>query len=90
MRKLRQPLAAGSARSRSPAPAFAGEAGPQDERAHFAGAAGDAAAATARYIAQMAGEMAALARSVDLDMLTYLLDMAQAEAELIARTPPGG
>ena len=34
----------------------------------------------AAYIAEIGGELASLARAAKLDMLAYLLDMAQAEA----------
>jgi hypothetical protein len=35
---------------------------------------------SARYIAQMAGELASIARSSNLDLLAYFLDMARVEA----------
>ena len=41
----------------------------------------------ARYIAQMAGELSGLARTAQLELLVYFLDMAQAEAELNCRLP---
>ncbi|MEJ0096415.1 MAG: hypothetical protein WDN46_24310 [Methylocella sp.] len=37
---------------------------------------------TAAYIAQMANELARLARFTRLDLLTHLLDMARLEAEI--------
>ncbi len=40
---------------------------------------------TARYIAQMTGELTALAASAGLETLGYLLAMARVEAELAAR-----
>lgn len=42
------------------------------------------AESTALYIAQMANELAKLARFTRLDVLTYLLDMARLEAETYA------
>ncbi|PSC02804.1 hypothetical protein SLNSH_22025 [Alsobacter soli] len=39
----------------------------------------------ARYIAQMTTEMAALARSANLDLLAYFLEMAKIEANVTAR-----
>ena len=38
-----------------------------------------------RYIAQMAGEMAGMARSAKLDVLAYFLEMAKIEANTIGR-----
>ena len=35
---------------------------------------------SARYIAQMSGELAAMARNANLDLLAYFLDMARVEA----------
>ena len=35
---------------------------------------------SARYIAQMSGELAAMAKSANLDLLAYFLDMARVEA----------
>ena len=40
---------------------------------------------TARYIAQMTGELTALAAAAGLETLGYLLAMARVEAELAAR-----
>ncbi len=40
---------------------------------------------TAAYIAQMANELARLARFTGLNLLTHLLDMARLEAEICAR-----
>lgn len=39
----------------------------------------------ALYIAAMAGELARLAESHDLDMLAFILDMAHLEADQIAK-----
>lgn len=39
----------------------------------------------ARYVAQMSGEMAAMARSAKLDVLAYFLEMAKIEANTIGR-----
>ena len=39
----------------------------------------------ARYIAEMAGELAALARHRRFDLLAYFLAMAEAEARTMAR-----
>lgn len=38
------------------------------------------AAQSAQYIAQMSGELADMARKVNLDLLAYFLDMARVEA----------
>jgi hypothetical protein len=38
------------------------------------------AAESARYIAQMSGELASLARGANLELLAYFLDMARVEA----------
>jgi hypothetical protein len=35
---------------------------------------------SARYIAQMSGELASMARNANLDLLAYFLDMARVEA----------
>jgi hypothetical protein len=43
------------------------------------------AASTAGYIADMAGELAALAGRAGLPMLTYFLNLARVEAEIRAR-----
>lgn len=40
----------------------------------------------ARYIAQMVAELSAMAGEAKLDMLTYLLNMARVEAEMISRS----
>lgn len=73
---------------------------PRDEKAALVGAeqqlrydddAGDeaelsgSAEATARYIADMVGALAAMAGEARLDLLTYLLNMARVEAELQSR-----
>ncbi|WP_460451613.1 hypothetical protein [Alsobacter sp. SYSU BS001988] len=39
----------------------------------------------ARYIAQMTTEMALIARSANLDLLAYFLEMAKIEANVTAR-----
>ncbi len=39
----------------------------------------------ARYIAQMTAELAAMAETAQLDLLTYFLKMAQMEAEAFLR-----
>jgi hypothetical protein len=41
----------------------------------------------AQFVARAAGELAQLARQHRLDILAYLLDMAQLEAQEIARRP---
>lgn len=41
--------------------------------------------ATARYIADLVGSLAAMAGDAKLDLLTYLLNMARVEAEMQAR-----
>lgn len=41
----------------------------------------------ARYIAQMSGELAAMARSSKLELLAYFLDMARIEATTRSRRP---
>ncbi len=40
---------------------------------------------TAQYIAQMTAELAAMAQTAQLEMLTYFLKMAQLEAEAFLR-----
>ncbi|WP_298421627.1 hypothetical protein [Rhodoblastus sp.] len=40
---------------------------------------------TARYVADMVGALAAMAREARLDLVAYLLDMAHVEAEMQAR-----
>ncbi len=40
---------------------------------------------TAQYIAQMTAELAGMAETAQLDMLTYFLKMAQLEAEAFLR-----
>ena len=44
--------------------------------------------ATARYIADMSAELAQMAGKRQLDLLTYLLNMARVEAEMVARSDP--
>ncbi len=57
---------------------------------HGAGAAKtpapDHPAEVARYVAQITGELSALARSSRLDTLVYFLEMARHEAQAQART----
>jgi len=43
--------------------------------------------AAAHYIAQMAAELAKIGAKAQLDLLTYLLRMAQMEAESFLRDP---
>lgn len=45
-------------------------------------------AEAASYIADMTAELARMAGQRQLDMLTYLLNMARVEAEMIARRDP--
>jgi len=45
--------------------------------------------ATARYIADLVGSLAAMASDAKLDLLTYLLNMARVEAEMQARRSNG-
>jgi hypothetical protein len=52
-----------------------------DDDAPDSGGAEDAA----RYIADMIGSLALLAREAKLDLLAYLLDMAHVEAEMQSR-----
>ncbi len=40
----------------------------------------------ARYVADMAAQLEAMAGAADLDLLAYFLGMAKAEAELVVRT----
>jgi hypothetical protein len=47
---------------------------------------GTSAKEIAEYIASMTAELAALAGTVRLDMLTYFLNMARLEAESCARS----
>ena len=44
--------------------------------------------ATARYIADITAELARMAGQRQLDLLTYLLNMARVEAEMAARRDP--
>lgn len=46
---------------------------------------GDDEAAVARYIADMTGQLEAMAVSAHLDLLAYFLSMARAESEISAR-----
>ena len=46
----------------------------------------DDPAETARYIAQLTGELAAIAGAAQLDTLAYLLAMARVEADVAARS----
>ena len=88
MRKLQRATTSHSGMKRRAPPALAGKPKPNGEPPHLASEPDTSAAAVARYIALLAGEMAVMARSANLDMLTFLLDMAQAEAELIAKALP--
>lgn len=90
MRKLLRSAPASARRPVSPTQVFYGELPPDGERGHFAQTPPEAAANVARYIAQLTREMSALAGSARLDMLAYLLEMANAEADAQARaeTPP--
>ena len=45
--------------------------------------------AVARYIAEMTGELAQLARRYRLDALAFILEMAQMEADQIAKASAG-
>lgn len=49
------------------------------------GALGDEPVEVARYIAQLTAEMTRLAAAAQLDLLAYLLSMAQSEADAAAR-----
>lgn len=51
---------------------------------HQPAATPDKADEAARYIGQMTGEMALLARGARLDTLAYFLEMARIEAQAIA------
>ena len=85
MRKLLRPDAG---RSRTPLPRVPPlhiDGQSAGERHGSAGTPLEIPAATAAYVAQMAVELSALAKAARLEMLAYLLDMAQAEAELQAR-----
>lgn len=68
---------------------MAARGGSGDRRFPAAGAAEDGGAvAAATFVARSAGELAQLARRHRLDILAYLLEMAQLEAqEIIARRP---
>ena len=46
--------------------------------------------AVAGYIADMTGQLETMARSADLELLSYLLAMARAEADTITRLPSHG
>jgi hypothetical protein len=45
--------------------------------------------AVARYLADMTGQLESMARAANLELLAYLLSMARAEADAVARKPPG-
>lgn len=51
-----------------------------------ADAPGEAPMEVARYIAQLTAEMTRLAAAAQLDLLAYLLSMAQSEADAAARS----
>jgi hypothetical protein len=55
-------------------------AGPEGERLARGVPPGLTADEAARYIAQLTGELAAIARHTKLDLLAYFLDMARMEA----------
>jgi hypothetical protein len=46
------------------------------------------AVSAAIYIATLADELARLAKSHDLDVLAYILNMARFEADQVAKYPP--
>jgi hypothetical protein len=48
----------------------------------------DGALSAALYIATLAGELARLAKSHDLDALAYILNMARLEADQVAKYAP--
>jgi hypothetical protein len=50
----------------------------------------DGVGTVAGYIADMAGQLEAMARSAELELLSYLLAMARAEADTITRLPERG
>jgi hypothetical protein len=50
---------------------------------------GDDRAATASYIATIAGDLAGIAKAHGFDTLAYILDMARLEAENNSQPPPG-
>src|SRR5574337_540517 len=56
-----------------------------DDKDGDEGAESDSAEETARYVADMIGSLASIAREAKLDLLAYLLDMARVEAEMQAR-----
>ena len=62
---------------RAPARVVMREAQPEDSA--------DAAANTARYIADLTAQLALMAHAAKLDLLVYFLNMANAESEAIAR-----
>ena len=49
----------------------------------------DGTEAVARYLADMTGQLESMARAANLELLAYLLAMSRAEAESLARKPPG-
>jgi hypothetical protein len=48
----------------------------------------DGAVSAAIYIATLADELARLAKSHDLDVFAYILNMARFEADRVAKYPP--
>lgn len=67
---------------------MAARGGSGDQRFPVAGAAADGGPVeAAAFVARAAGELAQLARQHRLDILAYLLDMAQLEAQEIAQRP---
>ena len=69
-------------RPRRPAPARSAAEGEGPSQAR---APGNNAAAVADYVAAITAELAAMAGSARLDLLTYFLNMARLEAECLAR-----
>lgn len=49
----------------------------------------DGTRTVAAYLSDMTGQLESMARAANLELLAYLLAMARAEAEAIARTPRG-
>jgi hypothetical protein len=49
----------------------------------------EGAEAIARYLADMTAQLETMARAANLELLAYLLAMARAEADSLARRPPG-
>jgi hypothetical protein len=88
MLKKRKGEAARSSLLPDPAPLRAPQREPEQDFSYdFDDDPGDAESTeeTARYIADMIGSLAHIARQAKFDLLTYLLDMARVEAEMQAR-----